>query len=81
MIIKVICVENTFKIQFSSFKIGQIYSVLNQDDTLLEITNNNVSSILVWKDRGEFKYSYDGRIIRFKKYNFRKEKLERILNG
>ena len=77
MIIKVICVENTFK--FSSFKIGQISSILRNNDLFFEVTNH-IDNILVCKEGDVFKYSFNGGIIRFKKYNFRKEKLERILN-
>jgi hypothetical protein len=35
---------------------------------------------VVYKNHNYYEYEFDDEIIRFEKYTFRKEKLERILN-
>jgi hypothetical protein len=84
----VICVENSFYSgKLSKFKVGKIYNFV-QYNSLVRI-NLKLYEVLdddtIWVDKN-FYYEQKGGgfemgIIKFEKYNYRKEKLERILNG
>jgi hypothetical protein len=77
---KVICIENTANHYWNDWTVGQIYDCEIEEPGKFRISRNN-SAIWLDEDEGlEFRFSQGG-IIKFKKYNFRKEKLERILNG
>ena len=90
---KVICVENTFNDEnlnfskLSRMKVGDIYEyapMLHPTSRFrwLILFKNKKEDCIFVDENFEYtnnSYSYDAKI-KFEKYNYRKEKLERILN-
>ena len=77
---KVICVENTYS--YSVFEIGQLYDCEQVDNAIFRVSSTYHSSLLLNKHFVFTTQNLVGQgLIKFEKYNYRKEKLERILSN
>jgi flavin reductase (DIM6/NTAB) family NADH-FMN oxidoreductase RutF len=85
---KVICIENTFNergivmsYNINKFVVGKIYEYMEHEHGFIVNLTSEGNSVFVNKNFENFEFEFADHKIKFQKYNYRKEKLERILNG